>query len=407
MGSSAGRRTSVVLAATMVVSLLFAANASADEPKVVAKVAPGVYLGKVTADADGDAAVRPESAPGQVLEAKRDAGPSKIVGGTATTIAEWPWQTALLFDAAHSDPGDDGFDRQFCGGSLVAPTIVVSAAHCAFDVVDSNGAFDPVFFDVVTGRTVLSSTAGQELSVAGYFFFTDGGGTPLFTGDTADGWDAIFIQLASPSISPTIKVAGPTEGAVWSPGRAAFATGWGALSSGGAFPDQLREVRIGILANLGCSAYGADFIGALMLCAGVQAGGKDTCQGDSGGPLVVPIAGGGFRLVGDTSFGNGCALPNFPGIYGRIASNPIRDALANGVQSIAGVNILGAGAQPPPAPSSPPPPPGVSQACLDAQAALAKAKKKLKKAKKGGKEKKIKKAKRKKRKAKKAVEEAC
>src|SRR5919109_4930959 len=192
MGRTVGRRISSVVAGVMLASLLVVAGASAEDVKRVAKVAPGVYMSKISAHTSRSDEIRTDSEPGQVLEAKREEGPSsRIIGGTPTTISEWPWQAALL-DLTR--PGDD-FQRQFCGGSLVAPNAIISAAHCAFDVVDMDGGFDPVFFDVVTGRTVLSSTQGQELPVAAYFFFTDAAGNPLFDGDPGHGWDAILIQL--------------------------------------------------------------------------------------------------------------------------------------------------------------------------------------------------------------------
>ncbi len=117
-----------------------------------------------------------------------------------------------------------------------------------------------------------------------------------------------------PPASP-IKIAGPGEESVWAPGTAAFASGWGALSDGGQFPEQLHAVQLTNLADSVCgspASYGTDFQPETMLCAGEPAGGKDTCQGDSGGPLVSPVNGGGVRLVGDTSFGFGCARAGLP-----------------------------------------------------------------------------------------------
>jgi hypothetical protein len=346
MGRTVGRRISSVVAGAMLASLLVTAGASAEDVKRVAKVAPGVYMSKISVDASRTNDVRSNSEPGQVLEAKRGAGPSsRIVGGSPTTIGEWPWQAALLDNTV--PPGTDDFQRQFCGGSLVAPNAVISAAHCAFDVIDMDGRFDPVFFDVVTGRTVLSSTQGQELPVSAYFFFTDAAGNPLFDSDPSHGWDAILIELQSNSASRTINLAGPNETDAWAAGRTAFATGWGALNDAPpalqVFPDDLREVQINVISDSTCGSpavYDGAFIRELMLCAGDLAGGKDTCQGDSGGPLVVP-KGGKFRLVGDTSFGIGCGQPNQPGVYGRIAADPMLHGLADVTEAVSGKNIIG------------------------------------------------------------------
>ncbi|HSJ17114.1 MAG TPA: serine protease [Solirubrobacterales bacterium] len=350
----------------MTVSLvlaLLAASARAQEAKPVAKVAPGVFISRVSAPATGADVVRGRSEPKRVLESKQRSGPSaRIVGGSPTTISEWPWQAALLFDSRIVP--EDGFQRQFCGGSLVAPNIVISAAHCAFDVVNRDGAFDPIFFDVVTGRTVLSSNQGQEIGVSSYFYFTDAQGNPLIGGNVFPRWDAIVIELSSNSTSPTIKLAGPNEEAAWAPGRIAFATGWGALNEGPpqVFPDDLQQVQLRMIADSTCAdVFGSLFDRALMVCAGELAGGRDACDGDSGGPLVVPIDAGGFRLVGDTSFGIGCARPNIPGVYGRLADDPMLHGLAEMTEAISSVNIIGT--------------------CEEDEAALAKAERKFKKTK--------------------------
>jgi Trypsin len=293
----------------------------------------------------------------------------RIVGGNTTTIAEWPWQVAITADPEFFS--GNGLQRQFCGGSLVAPTIIVSAAHCFFDVFQGVPGHDfdpPDLFAAITGRTQLSSSAGQEIEVGTYFVFVDGSGDPLYNPNTND-WDVVFAQLASPSPSANstpIQVAGANEAGFWAPGNEnAWATGWGTVSSGGSRSDTLREVNIDRIADSTCgsaNSYGGDFHPETMVCAGEIAGGQDTCQGDSGGPLVTPIGGGVFRLIGDTSWGIGCALANLPGVYGRVAEDPMCSALQAGIQGVAGVNVVGPGGclgtSPEPPPPEPPPPGG-------------------------------------------------
>jgi hypothetical protein len=313
------------------------------------EVAPGVFLAEV-----------PQAGSSAEPRARSEDLQPRIVGGDPTTVAEWPWQAAVTLNPSLFS--GDGFARQICGGSLVAPTIIITAAHCVYD----GGFLSPALFASITGRTTLSNASqGQESAWSAYYVAVDGSGSPLFNPNTLE-WDVVVAQLSSPSPSSnstSIQIAGANEAAFWAPGNEnAWATGWGAISSGGASSDTLREVNIDRIADATCgaaSSYGSDFHPQTMVCAGEITGGQDSCQGDSGGPLVTPIGGGAFRLIGDASFGFfGCGSPNFPGVYGRVAQDPMCSVLQNGIQTVAGVNVVGAGGcLGAAAPAAPPPPP--------------------------------------------------
>jgi len=277
---------------------------------------------------------------------------SRIVGGSATGIETVPWQVALVHDARF--PGND-FKRQFCGGSLIAPQIVQTAAHCVvggdpddFGLTDR----DPNDLDVVAGRTTLSSSSGQRLDVAGIAVdarYSAGSGA----------FDAAWLSLTGAPAAPaaTIKIAGPGESSLWAPGAMTFVSGWGTTSEGGSRSDTLKVAITPVIDDSTCDSLGgvyANFSAVSMVCAGVLSGGTDSCSGDSGGPLTAP----GFvgsapvsRLVGAVSFGDGCARPNAPGVYTRIAGpayNPAAQQAVDQLEAAAGIpdsgSVYGAGA---------------------------------------------------------------
>src|SRR5689334_10404216 len=95
-----------------------------------------------------------------VASAQGEGGGTDIIGGSPTSIEQWPWQVAV-----DSPPNgvDNSWKRQFCGGSLISQTAVLTAAHCVFDKAGTYAFQQPTEFSIVTGRTDLTTTTGAEI----------------------------------------------------------------------------------------------------------------------------------------------------------------------------------------------------------------------------------------------------
>ena len=128
-------------------------------------------------------------------------------------------------------------------------------------------------------------------------------------------------------MAPT-QVAGAGERSIWTAGTLETIVGWGATEEGGDVPDNLQEARVPITTDQYCAGAYSDFDAQTMVCAGFPQGGVDTCQGDSGGPMFGKTSAGALRVVGTTSFGEGCARPGRPGVYGRVADDTLRPWIA-------------------------------------------------------------------------------
>ena len=304
--------------------------------------------------ATGDAPQR--SGPVEQAPGGGGSGSERIVGGSTTTAANHPWQAALTVDQSRFGGGgaNDDLERVFCGGSLVTPLIVLTAAHCVFDtdpdcgltprppcgtLTDPGGdgtrRLDPNDVDVIVGRTTLTGAGGTEHDA----FFTDY--LPQGYNATTKQNDFAYISLATSSPQTRIDIVDRKNGATWKGGAKTRVTGHGFTVPGNTSSksDTLRIATVPIISDSACGSpfvYGGVFFKQVQICAGHLAGGIDSCQGDSGGPLqtAAGAAGGATRLVGVVSFGSGCAEANSPGVYTRVAQNPTCAAQISNVAHI-------------------------------------------------------------------------
>lgn len=244
------------------------------------------------------------AAVGQTPTPPRPGDDTEVIGGHPTDPGEYPFQVGLLMRSEANR-----YQAQFCGGSLISPDTVLTAAHCVEDITAAE-------LDILVGTHTLAQNGGGARVPARRIRVHPGYDTNAVANDVA------IVQLGGQRPEATIRTIQAGQNALWAPGTTATVTGWGNRAIvGNDYPTVLFEVGIPLVSDTQCSArYPGEFIVGLMICAGdVVTGGLDSCQGDSGGPLFVPD--GPDRVqIGVVSWGRGCGAAAFPGVYARLAS---------------------------------------------------------------------------------------
>lgn len=230
-----------------------------------------------------------------------NSGNNRIINGEEAQEGRYSYAVSLQDDYGH-----------FCGGTLIAPDVVLSAAHCA------GGEYK-----VVVGRHDLRTDVGDAVEVEVEMVH------PGYDDDTTDNDFMLLFLKRSTTEDVDFAIVNPD---MIAEGQNVTVMGWGDID-----PDQdeselaneLMEVEVTVISNEDCDAsegtepgWEDNYNGQItdnMMCA-EHTEMKDACQGDSGGPLVIRSDSGEDSLVGVVSWGVGCAHDDFPGVYSRVSA---------------------------------------------------------------------------------------
>ncbi|OWK18223.1 hypothetical protein Celaphus_00008963 [Cervus elaphus hippelaphus] len=188
----------------------------------------------------------------------------RVVGGKEASVDSWPWQVSIQYNKQH-----------ICGGSILDPHWILTAAHCFWKHLDVPN------WKVRAGSDRLGSFPSLP-------------------------------ARSGPSACPSL-----TRSSLQAPHSGSLD---GALQKRTEMSDILQQGSVQVINSTRCNAEDAyqGEVTETMMCAGLPEGGVDTCQGDSGGPLMYHSDR--WQVVGIVSWGHGCGGPTTPGVYTKVTA---------------------------------------------------------------------------------------
>ncbi|XP_037814478.1 phenoloxidase-activating factor 2-like isoform X1 [Lucilia sericata] len=232
-------------------------------------------------------------------------------------FAEFPWMVAIL---RAEDAGGSIIHLYDCGGSLIAPNVVLTASHCVFNRKVQQLVVRGGEWDTQNENEILSHVDKHVKEIIVHENYNKGAlynDVALLILEDDFVWQENIRPICLPELNANFD------------GSRCYATGWGKDKFGrdSIYQAILKKIDLPVVPRDTCQKYlrntrlGLYFnLHESFICAGGEKG-KDMCKGDGGSPLVCPIPGvkNRYYQAGIVAWGIGCAEENIPGVYANVA----------------------------------------------------------------------------------------